>query len=167
MKITKLNALFLFILAVTFETSAYAANISVIPALPTTNDYIVANIAGEHFTSGYTLDSYQLFFDSANSINIDLFIDAPAGIVLMVMTPFSYDIDIGSLVAGTYSISADFYFDGIFRNTVNNTFSVSSVPEPAAGWLLFSGILAIFSFAMFNKKNAYLGKGTMLKRSAV
>lgn len=152
MKITKLNALFLFILAVTFETSAYAANISVIPTLPTTNDYIVANISGEHATAGNTLNSYQLAFDSANSINIDLFIDAPV-IGLMVMSPFSYDIGIGSLVAGTYSISADFYYNGIFRNTVNNTFSVSSVPEPAAVLLLFGGILTIFSFGRFNKEN--------------
>lgn len=151
MKFNKLVVLILIALSATFGSSLYAASISVIPTSPTANNFIVANIVGEYGMAGYIFEGSQLFIDPGNTVNIDLFIDAPE-IGATVLTPFSYEIAVGFLDSGIYSISADFYFDSILGNTVSNTFTVSSVPIPPAVWLFFSGILSIFSFGLFKKK---------------
>ena len=128
----------------------YAASISVIPTSPTTNDFIIANIAGEYGIAGNIFEGSQLFFNPGNEITIDLFIDAPE-FGATVITPFSYDVGLGFLETGIYSISADFYFDGVLGNTVSNTFTVSSVPIPAAVWLFGSGLIGLIGVARRKK----------------
>ena len=150
-KTNKLVILFLINILVTFSASVSAAIINVLPASPTTSDFLVANVSGSYGAAGYSLLYSQTLYYPDNTINIDLFIDSPE-ISASVISYYSYDIDLGFLDKGSYSISADFYFDGIQKLTVSNNFEVSSVPVPAAVWLFFTGLLSISSFGWFNKK---------------
>ena len=153
MKIIKPVLFLLIALFATFGSNTYAASINVVPTSPDTNDFIVANIAGSYNTAGYIFESAELLNITNNSVNLNLFIDAPSGFVAQIIMPYSYNIDLGFLESGVYSISADIYFDGLLGNTVSNTFTVSPVPIPASVWLFFSGLLSILSFSKLNKKS--------------
>jgi len=148
------NKLALFLLISIFSiinNPSYAATIDVTPMSPDINDFIVANIYGTYGTPGFTLNSTQLNIAN-NFINIDLFVTAPSGPVIQVITPFSYFVDIGLLSAGTYSITADIIIDGTPTFSANNTFTVSPVPIPASILLFFSGLVVLLSFRKNHRK---------------
>ncbi len=131
--------------------SIYGGSIDITPTTPDINDFLVANISGSYGSAGYIFENAQLQSISNDTVNIDLFIDAPNGPSLTVISDFFYSVNLGPLSAGTYTISADFYFDGNLENTIVNTFEVSAVPIPAAAWLFLTGLISIFSISFFNK----------------
>ena len=147
-----LTGLFIFLPLSAKAISVYPSDITIFPTPQTTNDFISAQINGSFATPGYTLNSTSLLNPTGNDFEIGFSLSSPNGIVIQILDPFSYSVGLGSLDAGDYSITANFYVDGLLDNTINNTFTVSSVPVPAAAWLFFSGILSIFSFGWFKKK---------------
>ena len=97
---------------------------------------------------GYTLNTTSLVNTGNNNFDIGFDFSAPTGIVLPVLDPFSYSVDLGVLDAGDYSIMANFYVDSLLDNTISSTFTVSAVPVPAAIWLFFSGIISLFAYGI-------------------
>lgn len=107
---------------------------------------------GSFATTGYTLNDLSLT-NITNDFEINFLISTPDGIVMFVLDPFSYSVDLGLLDAGDYSITANFYVDGILDNSINNNFTVSSVPLPAAAWLFLSGLFSIAAYGKISKKS--------------
>jgi len=132
-------------------TSVYPDGINITPASPTTSDFIVADIYGFYATPGYSLVSTPSLNMSGNDIEVDFLVSSPDGSVIQVLDPFSYLIDIGELGAGDYNITANFYVDGFFDNTINNNFTVTAVPVPPAISLFLSGIVSIYTFTRKKK----------------
>lgn len=127
--------------------SVYPSDIAISPTPQTSNDYLFAQISGEFATPGYTLNSISSPIISNNNIGINFSFSAPDGIVIQILDPFSYSVGLGLLDAGDYSITANFYVNGILDNIINNTFTVSSVPLPPAAWLFISGIFSILTLS--------------------
>jgi len=131
--------------------SVYPTDITIFPEPQSTTDFITAQVNGSFATPGYSLVSTSVINTTGNLFELGFTITSPDGFVPQVLVPFSYDVDLGILDAGDYSIVANFYVDGIFDNSVENAFSVSSVPLPGAVWLFFSGMISLFAAGRFNK----------------
>ncbi len=130
---------------VILSSPTYAATVDISPTSPNSNNFIVANIAGEFGTPGFSLDNTIIDITN-NSISIDLFVSSPTNIVAQVITPFSFLVDIGQLQTGDYFINTNVFIDNISKLNAKNNFTVSPVPIPAPLMLLFSGLVALFSF---------------------
>ncbi len=77
---------------------------------------------------------------------------APDGLIIQILDPFSYSVGLGLLDAGNYSITANFFVNGILDNTINNTFAVSSVPLPVAVFLFPGGVFSLFTLGRISRK---------------
>lgn len=133
--------------------SVLPSDIFISPTPPTASDFLSAQISGVFITPGFTLDNTPLLNISGNLINISFQINSPTGPVIQVLAPFTYNVDLGLLNAGIYSITADFYIDRTFDSAIKSQLNVSAVPVPAAAWLFISGILAMLSLRRFNLKS--------------
>ncbi|GMQ83885.1 MAG: hypothetical protein BMS9Abin06_0630 [Gammaproteobacteria bacterium] len=132
--------------------SVYPSDITISPTPQTTNDFISAQVDGSFATPGYTLSSTSLLNTTANDFEIGFSILAPDGFIIQILDPFSYSVGLGLLDAGNYSITANFYINGILDNTINNTFTVSSVPLPAAVFLFPGGVFSLFTLGRISRK---------------
>lgn len=97
-------------------------------------------VFGELESTGFVLDSTSVF-STGTSHTIAFEMTSPAQAQLAIFEPFWYTADLGVLVAGEHSITAEFHVDGRLDATLSDSFTVSSVPLPAALWLFSSGAL--------------------------
>lgn len=142
-----ISLLLLALTQIANSTSVHPNGIDVRPTFPTTTDFIAAYIYGFYASPGYSLLSAPTLDTSGNVIEIDVLISSPAIVGPPILDPFSYVVDIGYLDIGSYSVTSNFYVDGILDNTISNDFSVSAVPVPAAFYLFISGVMSIFALA--------------------
>ena len=152
--IQHLFAILLLATSVSSHAALLAApDISISPTPSTTDDYLYATVSGSYVTAGHLLINTPVANISANTIDIDFFIDEPDGPASTVIIDFSYVIDLGFLNEGNYDINAYFYMDSFIDQVANNSLTVSAVPVPAAVWLLMSGLLTLLTVGRVNRNN--------------
>ena len=116
--------------------------ITINPDSPTTLDDVYATIDGTFNTPGFTLSSPDVVI-VGNNIAIDLYALSPTFPVIQIPDSFSVDASLGFLDAGSYSVTATLYVDGVFEDSLLDSFSVSAVPIPGAAWLVGSGLAGL------------------------
>ena len=147
-----LTGLFIILPLSAKAMTIYPSDIAISPTPQTNNDYLYAEISGDFSELGFTLNSISSPIISNNYIDINFSFTALDGGAYQALEPFSYSVALGLLDSGDYSITANFYIDELLDSTINNTFTVSAVPLPAAAWLFISGILSILTLGNTSRK---------------
>jgi hypothetical protein len=129
----------------------YPSGIAVSPTPQTTGDFLTVEVSGDFSSTGFSLSGDPQLSIIGKSIGIDFFVVNPNVIVLPVLIPFSYPVDLDYLAAGDYSITANFFVDGLFDNSISDAFTVSAIPVPAAAWLFGSGLIGLVGLARCKK----------------
>jgi hypothetical protein len=134
----------LLIVTLLFSHSALSARISnpslsILPSSPDELDFIVAELSGTFGMLGYEYDPNPSFTLTGNLIDIAFDATGPSAGFFM-LNDFSVSADLGQLAPGDYLVNATFSANGTLEHTLTDSFVVTSIPLPAAGWLLLSGM---------------------------
>ena len=122
--------------------------LAIFPAPPLTPlDSITAELSGQFPSTGFSIESGPIVAIAANNIDISLYFTSPTGIVAPVFTPFTVDAPIGRLDPATYDVRAWLYVDSALASQIRDSFTVSTIPLPAAVWLFGSGLVGLTAFA--------------------
>jgi len=132
------------------EISVGPHDIIISPFPATADDFLTAEISGYLPTPGFTLDSPPSVNITGNTIDISFFLSPPDGIIIQVLDPFTFLVDIGKLNDGFYALNANFYINKKI-STLKYKFEVAPVPLPAAAWLFLTGIISMFSFSRLKR----------------
>jgi len=133
----------LITLSQAYAISVFPSDMSFTPASPTTNDFIFATVNGVYSTPGYSLNSAPSVVFSTSTITINFSASSPTVPVAQILDPFSYNVDIGILAAGGYTVNAYFTVDGVLDNGISRALTVSPIPLPASVWLFGSGLIGL------------------------
>jgi len=144
-KIVKVIAL-IIIICFTTSVDAMIKDIEIVPILPTPLDDISIVSSGEE-GSGPVEIVDSVFSVDENSLQLNIYLEVGFA---MVVTPWSYTENIGTLPAGVYDLTVNTIVElEPFRNDTSfTTFEV--VPEP--GTLVLFGLGGLFTKNFINQK---------------